>query len=146
MEGKCRVGLKGYSITTFFFLYMHWNCHTWCKLIKYCIPLGMIVHCTWDVGYLPVSQRVQMIIKESLEHVSSSTSDSLELFLKFSLFTTSSFSLNYLHWIGKQQEGYTRKTSLYTCGFLNCTGGPYQEDCICPDRVHYYENDRKWIE
>lgn len=70
----------------------------------------MMVHCTWDVGYLAVSQRDQMTIKESLEHLN--ISDSLELSLKFSLYTMSSLSLNYLHCTGKQQEGYTGKKSL----------------------------------
>lgn len=84
-----------------------------------------------------------MMIKESLEHLS--ISDSLELSLKFSLYKTSSLSLNYLHWIGKQQEGYTRKKSFYTHGFLNGTGGPYWEDYICLERVYYHEDDRKWI-
>lgn len=83
----------------------------------------MMVYCTWDVGYLPVSQRDQTMIKESLEHLS--ISDGLELSLKFSLYTMSSLSLNYLHWIGKQQEGYTREKFLYTHGFLNCTGESY---------------------
>jgi len=62
----------------------------------------MMVHCTWDVGYLPGSQRDQMTIKESLEHLT--ISDSLELSLQFSLYTMSGLSMNYLHWIGKQQE------------------------------------------
>lgn len=103
----------------------------------------MMLHCTWDVGYLPVSQRDEMMIKVSLEHLS--ISDILKLSLKFSLYTTNSLSLNYLHWRGKQQEGYTRKKSLYTHGFLNCTGQLYWEDYICAKRVHYHEDDRKWI-
>lgn len=103
----------------------------------------MMVHCTWDVGYSTVSQRAQMTITKSLEQLS--ISDNLELSLKFSLYTTSSSGLNYLHWRGKQQKGYTKKKSLYTHGFLNCTGGPYREDCICPERVHYHEDDRKRI-
>lgn len=103
----------------------------------------MMLHFIWDVGYLPVSQRDKIMIKVSLQHLS--ISDILELSLKFSLYTRNSLSLNYLHWRGKQQEGYTRKKSLYTHGFLNCTEQPYWEDCIHPERAHYHEDDRKWI-
>lgn len=80
-----------------------------------------MLHCTWDVGYLPVSQRDQLTIKESLEHLS--ISDSLELSLKFYLYTTSSLSLNYLHWIGKQQEEYTSKKPLYMHGYWRTLSG-----------------------
>lgn len=55
----------------------------------------MMVHCTWDVGYLLVSQRDWMKIKESLEYLS--FSDILELFSEMFFIQKSSLSPNYLY-------------------------------------------------